>query len=176
MNDKLGLIHIYTGDGKGKTTAAIGLAVRAVGNGKKVVFSQFMKGQDSSERNVLLKLEGLKLFDMSHEFGFYFKMNEEEKNQLKAMHNEILSKILYEIEAGNCDVLVMDEVVYAYEYEAMDMELFNKIFFETKGVEIVITGRNPKKELMEKADYISEIKAVRHPIDKGVYARAGIEF
>ncbi|MFI3236996.1 MAG: cob(I)yrinic acid a,c-diamide adenosyltransferase [Lachnospiraceae bacterium] len=172
----MGLKHIYTGEGKGKTTAAIGLTIRAIGRDKKVIFSQFMKGRSSGERCVLEELAGVQTYFLEHDFGFYFQMSQEDKEELTRQHDEILHAILEQIHQGACDLLVMDEVVYAYKYKLMDLSLFEEIYLNAKGVEIVLTGRDPDEKLLEHADYITEMNPVKHPMEQGIGAREGIEY
>ena len=87
-----GLIHLYTGEGKGKTTAAVGLAVRAAGAGKRVMFLQFMKGRDTGELHALDQLPGIEILRSKKDFGFYFQMTEEQKEELTRIHNELLEQ------------------------------------------------------------------------------------
>ncbi len=175
MEKEMGLIHLYIGDGKGKTTAAIGLAIRAAGAGKKVVFSQFMKDGKSSELNILKTIDGINVLVVDKEYGFYKSMYEEDKQNITIDHNTILDNIIDAINNNQCDVLIMDEVIYAYEYDLMDREKIKYILEECPYIEKVITGRNPDKYFVDKADYITEMKKIKHPYDIGITARKGIE-
>ncbi len=175
MEREIGLIHLYNGDGKGKTTAAIGLAIRAAGAGKKVVFSQFMKDGKSSELNILKDIDVINVLVVDKEYGFYKSMYEEDKQNITIDHNKLLDNIIEVINNNQCDVLIMDEVVYTYSYSLIDKEKIKYIIEESPYVEKVITGRNPDKYFLDKADYITEMKKIKHPYDIGIKARKGIE-
>ncbi|MDE5946940.1 MAG: cob(I)yrinic acid a,c-diamide adenosyltransferase, partial [Oscillospiraceae bacterium] len=108
----MGLIHIYCGDGKGKTTASIGLALRAVGAGMKVHFVQFMKGNHSSELNVLETLPNLTVERCDKNYGFTFNMSQDEKTALIQCHNRLIKNAFN----NNCDLLILDEFNTAYHY------------------------------------------------------------
>ncbi len=172
-----GLIHIYTGDGKGKTTASIGLVIRAIANDKKVVFTQFLKSDTSSELKVLKTLENIEFVFCKENFGFVWDMDEKEKQRAK---NQYTNQFLTASEIAkntNADMLVLDEFLAGYELGFIDNKLaLNFLKNKPENLEIVITGRNPKKEILNLADYISEIKKIKHPFDKGINARKGIEF
>ncbi len=170
-----GLIHIYHGDGKGKTTAAIGLAVRAAGSGKNVIFSQFMKGNRTSELLILEQIKQIRVLRSAEDFGFYFQMGEAEKEAITKEHNRILEEIEQAIEQQTCDVVIFDELTYAYTYQLLDRQKMEKIIENSPLVEKIITGRNPDPFFVERADYITEMKKQRHPFDKGIPARQGIE-
>ena len=172
-----GLIHLYTGDGKGKTTAAIGLSVRAAGAGKKVVFSQFMKGRDTSELKSLCNIEGLPIVRNNVDLGWFRKDDQQQIEDYTKAHNEILSEIETLIMNGQCDVLVLDEVTYPYNYGIIDKDrLTTLIEDKSENMEIVLTGRNAPDFMTEAADYITNMQKVKHPYDKGIEARIGIEY
>ena len=174
---KKGLVHLYTGEGKGKTTAAIGLAVRAAGAGRKVVFSQFMKGRKTSELNSLELIPGLTIVRSEKELGWLRRDDEEQCEMFTAVHNEILDKITEFMQAGECDVLIMDEVTYPYNYGLIDKKRLEELIDnKPSGTEIVMTGRNADELLADRADYITYMEKIRHPYDKGIEAREGIEY
>ena len=169
-----GLVHIYCGDGKGKTTTSVGLTVRAAGSGKKVLFYQFLKDNSSSERNILEKVPGITLVRGREMQKFTFQMNEQELDELRIYNNEMLDK-LFEM-AKDYDMLVMDESVYAIKSNLLDEEkLITHLEEKPVGLEVVLAGRNPSQKLMDHADYVSEIQKVKHPFDHGVSSRVGIE-
>lgn len=176
MTENYGLKHIYTGNGKGKTTAAIGAAIRAIGQNKRVIFAQFMKGRKSGERRILADMPGITTYFIPEDFGFYFRMTEEDKRAITRWHNSFLNKIEEAIREDACDMVIMDEVVYAYAYGLMDVEQFQRIYFGKSRVELILTGRTQDEALLQEADYITEMQAVRHPYEKGVTARKGIEY
>ena len=169
-----GLVHIYCGDGKGKTTTSVGLTIRAAGSGKKVLFYQFLKDNSSSERNILEKVPGITLVRGREMQKFTFQMNEQELDELRIYNNEMLDK-LFEM-AKDYDMLVMDESVYAIKSNLLDEEkLITHLEEKPVGLEVVLAGRNPSQKLMDHADYVSEIQKVKHPFDQGVSSRVGIE-
>lgn len=172
------MIQVYCGDGKGKTTAAIGQLVRAAGNGWKVCFSQFMKGNDTGELEVLRRLSEVTIYRSDKNFGFYSRMTDEQKKELTDIHNQILNKLLQAVEQDECRMIVLDEVTYPVTWGLLSDDRLKQLLklAQTKDVEVVITGRNPADFMLETADYITEMKAVRHPYEKGVTARKGIEY
>lgn len=172
-----GLIHLYTGEGKGKTTAAIGLAIRAAGSGKRVLFGQFMKGRDTSELSVLESVPYIEVCRLTKDFGFFFQMKEEEKEEITRQHTALLTEMIEKVRQGKVDVLVMDELTYVCRNKLADMDML-KDFLAKKpeGLEVVITGRNPEEWLWKLADYITDMHCVRHPYQKGISARKGIEY
>lgn len=168
-----GLIHIYTGDGKGKTTACVGLACRAAGAGLKVCFAQFMKKGNSSELQVLKNIPNLTVVSVVNPYGFSWKMTEEEKKALYEINTMRVKELIAE---NDYDMLVLDEIISAYQLDLVDRNAVLELLETKDHREIVLSGRNPAEELLAKADYISEIKNVRHPYEKGIQARKGIEF
>ncbi len=170
-----GLIHIYCGSGKGKTTAATGLAVRASGFGKKVVFCQFFKNGTSSELKSFEKLENITIINCRKTYGLYCNMDEEEKENAAKDYGELLEKALSE--AKNADLLVLDEVISSCNHKMISEEKLLE-FLENKpeNLEVVLTGRNPSEKLLSMADYVTEMNKIKHPYDKGTPARKGIEF
>ena len=168
------MMHLYCGDGKGKTTAAVGLAVRAAGSGMKVLFVQFFKSGKSSEVEALEKL-GIVTAHPGVHYGRYKTLNEEKKTEVRDSYGELFDAIL--AAAAEYDLIVLDEAVSAYNYAMIDGERLTEFLrLEGNRREIVLTGRNPLPELIELSDYISEMKKVKHPYDKGVNARKGVEW
>ncbi len=181
------MIHLYTGDGKGKTTAAIGQAVRAAGNGYRVLFSQFMKGNDTGEIHSLCKLENIKIIRSDKEFGFYSTLSETQKEQLTEIHNRILDELIDFANRetdGFSKMIVLDEITYPLYWKLIDEKRLEKIIsYGKKDIEIIMTGRikdvlsnEEDISLVKAADYITEMKCLRHPFEKGVPARKGIEY
>ena len=172
-----GMIHIYCGDGKGKSTAATGLAVRAAGSGMKVLFARFLKNENSAELCVLDQIPGIEVIHLPKSYGFYNTQSEEEKAETKQMYEELWKYALDRAKNGACDMLVMDEFMAADRYGLIPHEEAIQFLKEKpEGLEVVLTGRDPSDELLELADYISEVKMVRHPFEKGIRARKGIEY
>lgn len=171
-----GLIHIYCGDGKGKTTAAVGLAVRCAGRGNKVLMVQFLKSRDSGELYSLVKLPDIEVMRGKESKKFTFQMNEEEKHALLIEHNKMFEQVLAKIKNGGYSLLILDEVIGALNAKVFEMpKLIEFLRHKPENLEVVLTGRNPAPELVEIADYVSEMRKVKHPMDKGIMAREGIE-
>lgn len=171
-----GLIHIYTGDGKGKSTAAIGLTIRCAGSGDTVVYTQFLKSGTSSELNIIKDIENIHIVEASKTFGFLFNASDEVKAEAKAVYSQLLKDVIAKAEELQCRMLVLDEVIATYNYNLLDKDLLLE-FLRNKPeeMEVVMTGRDPAKELVEEANYVSDIKKVKHPYDEGIPARKGIE-
>lgn len=172
-----GCVHIYCGDGKGKTTASLGLALRSAGSGMSVIIVQFLKGRVTSELNSLNKIPNITIIRNTKDFGFFSSMGREEIQEITKMHTDNLLQAIAKVENGECDLLILDELCATYEKSLIDKEIVRKfILNKPKYLEIVITGRNPDQFLVENADYVSEIKKIKHPFDKNMPARKGIEF
>lgn len=175
MDNVKGCLHIYCGDGKGKTTAAVGLAVRAAGYGMKVLFCQCMKDGTSSEVEMLQKL-GIDYCCCTEKFGFYWNMTDEQKEKAKDAYMELFVKVIKKAKEENYGMLVIDEFMSAYQYGMIaPREAIRFLMERPEGLEVVLTGRGPGEELIELADYVTEMKKRKHPFDKGVKARKGIE-
>ena len=171
------MLQIYCGDGKGKTTAALGLAMRAAGNGMRVHFVQFLKGAPTSELEILKKIPEITVLRCDRDYGFTFQMNDETKARLTERHNQMLSEAMGNVYQGKTDMLVLDEFFAAYHCNLFDRELATRLVFGIHNkTELVLTGRNPEPQFIELADYVSEIKAIKHPYQNGISARAGIEY
>jgi len=177
MSEK-GLIHLYYGDGKGKTTAALGLALRAAGSGKNVVIVEFIKNWSSGEHNSLSQVSNIQVFRGKAAGGkFIHEMTVEEKQETKASQDECLQKAIKLIEAGQCDMLILDEAADAHELGVVDADMLEKVIYSKPDyLELIITGHNPDERLINRADYVTEMKKHKHPYDEGVSARRGIEF
>ena len=171
-----GLIHIYCGDGKGKTTAGMGLCVRAAGYGYKVVICQFMKDNTSSERNLLEQVKNITLLPGLSREKFSFRMTEEEKAERRAFYNEQLKKAADCARETDAQVLFLDEALYCIGAGLLSEDLLVD-FLENKPdqLEVILTGQHPGERVLALADYVSEIKKVKHPFDWQQAARDGIE-
>ena len=171
------MLQIYCGDGKGKTTAALGLAVRAAGSGMQVHFVQFLKGSPTSELEILRRIPEITILRCDRDYGFTFQMNDEEKAKIIQCHNAMLSEAMDRVYQGKTNLLVLDEFFGAYNCNLFDRELANRLVFGVRNkTELTLTGRNPDQKFIEIADYVSEIHAVKHPYEHGISARAGIEY
>lgn len=171
-----GLVHLYCGDGKGKTTAAVGLAVRHSGRGGKVVFAQFLKDGTSGECRVLAKL-GVTVLAANPVGKFSFRMTEEEKAETAAVLGRTFDAATGFAVRERATLLVLDEVCAAVNCGFLPEKTLTE-FLESRpdSLEVVLTGRDPSENLQVHADYITEMKKRRHPFDEGVAAREGIEF
>lgn len=173
----MGLIHIYCGDGKGKTTAAVGLAVRAAGSGMKVYIVQLLKGADTSELSTLKLIPNITVARCDKNYGFTFGMSEENKQRMTECHDRLLTDAVNAVKSGEYGMLIIDEFNAAYEYGYLDRDLADRIVLQKPGfLELVLTGRDPQRKFIDAADYVSEIRSVKHPYDKGITARKGIEY
>ena len=171
-----GLIHLYCGDGKGKTTTAGGLAVRHAGAGGKVVFVQFWKDGTSSECRAMAKLGTITMLAAKPCGKFSFQMDEEEKQACHAaVARTFDAATAYAVREG-ATLLVLDEVCAALSCGFLDeAQLLAFLDSRPETLEVVLTGRNPPDEVQARADYITEMTKRRHPFDRGVGARKGIE-
>lgn len=173
-HEGLGRVHIYCGDGKGKTTASTGLAVRCAGAGNKVLMYQFIKNNSSSEVEILTKIPGITRVDSLPIKRFVFMMSEEEKAELKRQNDAKLDELI-EL-SKSYDMIVLDEAVYAMKANVLSEEkVLNWLKTKPRNLEVVLTGRNPSEQLVEAADYVSEIQKIKHPFDMGLSSRVGIE-
>ena len=172
-----GLIHIYCGDGKGKTTAALGLTVRCAGHGNKVLFVQFLKSWVTGELNSLTLFENVEVLRAKATPKFTFQMNEEEKAQVTQDHLELFETVKNKCLSEKIDLLVLDEIVGACDKGVFDKAtLLDFLKNKPQKLEVVMTGRNPFPELVELADYVTEMQKIKHPFDGGIAARKGIEY
>ena len=168
-----GLIHLYTGDGKGKTTAAVGLAVRAAGRGLRVWFVQLMKGRPSGEIPVLEQIAGITVRRAGSE-KFSFQMTEGEAAAVRQAQDALLLEAM--AHEDKTDLLILDEALSAVTAGLLDEELLRRLVCrKPQGLEVVLTGRDPRPWMVEAADYLTEMVKRRHPFDRGVPARDGIE-
>lgn len=177
MKLKKGFIQVYTGDGKGKTTAAIGVAVRAAGAGLKVLFCQFFKkGKFKiSEEKILKKIKNIKFIRFDQDAP-YFNKKIDMKN-LKNILKKDIEKILNAIASKKYDVIILDEFSYVLKFGLVDKKMLIKRFLKKPdNLEIIITGRYPDKDLIKIADLVSVIKNKKHYFNKKFLARKGIEF
>ena len=169
---KKGFIHLYWGNGKGKTTAAMGVAMRALAAKKKVVIVQFLKGNESGEIMLLSQL-GAKIYRGKSGHKFVFQMTQEEKAQTRKLQDENLISAL----SQSADLLILDEACAALELKMVDTDILKKAVYEKpQEQELILTGRNPTEWMMELADYCTEMHCWRHPYEQGITARKGIEY
>lgn len=167
------MVHLYYGDGKGKTTAAMGLALRAVGAGMKVGIVQFMKGYPYSEVSVLNTIKGISLVQTGRPDYIYKGKHldidvQEAKRGLDAARDFAFE--------NKFDMVILDEISVAIDYELIsESDVLDFIDNRPEGLELVITGRYPSSSFFERADYITEMVSHRHPYEKGILSREGID-
>ena len=164
------MIHYYYGNGKGKTSAAVGACIRAFGNNFKCVFVQFMKNGSSGELSILRRL-GIPVYTCGQTVKFYRLMNADDKHKITEEQNANLTKLLNE----KYDFIVLDELGDAVYRELLDIDLVMQLLTQSEA-EIIITGHKSNTILMQQADYITEFQCKAHPYQKGIKARKGIEF
>ena len=170
---KTGLLHLYTGDGKGKTTAAVGLACRAAGAGMRVLFVQFLKGRDTGELASLAKLGVCVLRTEVKKFSPEMDARE------RAVCREEQGRCFAQARAAfaDYDLVVLDEAFGAVSTGMLDAgELLACVRRRPSGTELVLTGRGAPQAFVDCADYVTEMRGVKHPYTRGVQARRGIEF
>lgn len=171
-----GLVHLYSGGGKGKTTAAVGLALRAVGQGWPVVVCQFLKGRRTGEAEPLRRL-GVEIIAPSGSEKFFFQMDGKEKAAEAERQRRAFSEAKSKARSGRIRLLVLDEILDAVNLGLIGEEALTGFLADRPaGVEIVMTGRDPSPAICSFADYHTEFRCVRHPYQSGVSARPGIEY
>ena len=173
-----GLIHIYYGNGKGKTTAAIGQCIRAAGAKKKILIYQFLKNGSSNEYKILKNIPNINFAKNNiNKINFVSNMSNKEKENLKEKYNEDLDKVFDYIKHNNVDVLFFDEILHAIYYGFIEL---NKViwFLENrpKNLEIIMTGWKLFNDAYLYADYMTHFEKIKHPYDRGITARKGIEY
>ncbi len=174
---ELGFLHYYYGDGKGKTTAAMGLALRAAGRGIPVGIVQFLKDGSSGEIQAIQRLPGVTVLAVASLPGFTFTMTAEEKARCAGEMAENFSRAAASCREGRWGLLVLDEIGFALDAGMLNREeLLDFLDRRPSGVEVVLTGHRRDPELAERADYVTEMRKEKHPYDRGIPAREGIEF
>ena len=173
---KKGYFQIYTGDGKGKTTAALGLAFRAMGHGLRTYVGQFMKGRSTGEFKASRTFAPLITVERYGRIGFVSGQGAPAEDDVR-LAREGLRKAKEAMISGGYDIIVLDEIITAYSFHLVTLEeMLELAAARPPGVELVFTGRGAPVELMEKADLVTEMKQVKHPFRKGIKAQAGVEF
>lgn len=174
---KKGYVQVYTGDGKGKTTAAIGLGVRAAGRGLKVIMIQFLKGVFTGELEGVKKLSPqFHIIRFAETDKFFWELSEKEKQELKEKTQKQLQELDEYMKDEACDILILDEIMAAIHGGLVSVEqVCDIIDNKPDGMELILTGRNVPEAIAERADLITEMKAIKHYSQLGVPAREGIE-
>ena len=170
-----GLIHIYTGDGKGKTTSALGLALRARSRGKRILFAQFFKEKDERGELSLLDQLGVKImvFDSIKSPFFYPSID---RTNLRDEAEKALNDLQEIISANAFDLVILDEFICLVSEDVIsESEAVTFLHHKPMALELVLTGRGATERIMAEADYVTYMKHIKHPYDKGIKARKGIE-
>ena len=176
---KRGLVQIYTGEGKGKTSAAIGQAIRARGRGLRILFVQFLKGEEGSGEITVLEKLGVKVVCKGEKDKWFFpdRLKEDEKKRIRLEWTHFLDEISRQVIEEKYDLVILDEINVVLYYELIDKNrLIDFIRKKPTSLEIILTGRHASPELIEFAHLVSEIKSIKHPFDAGIKARKGIEY
>jgi len=171
---KKSYVHVYTGEGKGKTTAAMGLAIRAAGRGLNVKVVQFLKGRTTGEMFVMDNIANVEFLQVSKCKKFFPDMTDEEKKHMRDEVAGVLPKI--ESWLGLADLVILDEAMGAISVGLLSTAQVCDIIDLRSGSEIVLTGRDAPDEIIARAHIVTDMRAVKHYMDDGVKARAGIEY
>ena len=170
-----GLVQVYTGDGKGKTTAALGQSLRAIGRGLKVYMAQFVKGQETGE---LLSAARLAPHLVIRQFGLgkFIIGREPSQEELVLAHSGWV-ELREVVDNGQYDIVILDEISHAVRIGLIDLDLVLQMMAKRpRHVELILTGRNMPTAVIEAADLVTEMVAIKHPYDRGIQVRRGIEF
>jgi cob(I)alamin adenosyltransferase len=172
-----GLIHVYTGEGKGKTTASVGLAVRAAGHGRRVLIHQFLKGGSLDSGEIItLKKAGVEVVTFKDQISPLFDPKVK-LSELEASVNNSIELTIKELKSGSFDLVILDEFNILLSSDLATMDDVTKIIDSKPAeLELVFTGRNAPQELIDIADYATDIRMIKHPFENGTGARKGIEF
>ena len=162
------MIHVYHGDGKGKTTAAMGLALRMLAAGRRVVVVQFLKDGESGEARLLAEHFGVPVFAGKVSDKFTWSMTPEELAATCELHDGNLASALAELEGAQEGLLVLDEALDALSKGLVDEALVDRA--------LDLSARGPSRKIVEKADYITEMRCEKHPYEQGICAREGVEY
>lgn len=172
-----GLVHVYTGSGKGKTTASLGVALRALGWGAKVCMVQFIKGySEIGEAKIALEFPGrfvIKQFAVD----LVRHINEKKVHETREAVKSAMQYAVQVVSSGDFDLVILDEINNALHYGLIKTsEVLELIKKKPSHVELILTGRNAPAEIIEAADYVTEMKLIKHPYEKGIQARKIIDY
>lgn len=177
---KQGLVQIYTGNGKGKTTASLGLAVRAAGHGNLVLFCQFLKpaSLELGERKTLELIGNITLKTLNNKWDMRKSLDERvTRGTVMSEIEEFFDELIPLAQQKACNVIILDEIVFCVRHGLVDIDKIKELIEKRDpAVEIVMTGRDATEELIELADLVTEMKEIKHPFEQNIYARKGIEF
>lgn len=167
-------VQVYTGDGKGKTTAAVGLAIRAAGYGLSVKFVQFLKGRDSGEHKILQKIDEIEMLRVSDSLAFFHQLDAKEKAKMRTEACAALGSIKTWLDCA--DMIILDEAMAALTCGLLKLSEVTDIIDNRGKTEIVLTGRGAPKQILKRAHLVTYMRSVKHYFDKGFCARKGIEY
>ena len=177
--ERQGLVIVHTGDGKGKTTAALGLALRAWGSGLRVLILQFIKGgQRYGELDAIKALKNVRDTIEVRQCGLGFtRRDESRKAEHIAAAKEAVREAEREIVSGAWDLIILDEINYAVKFGLLETEdVLHLVNEKPQDLHLVLTGRDAQPEIIDAADLVTEMKLVKHPFERGIKAQKGIEF
>ena len=167
-------VQVYTGNGKGKTTAAMGLAIRAAGQGLNVKIVQFLKGRDTGELHIISRIDNIELLRASDSKAFFYMLSDEEKAAMRVRVCDVLK--IVDTWLDKADLLIMDEAMAALSCGILTLPELLHIIDRRGRTEVVLTGRDAPEEIINRADLVTEMCEVKHYMDNGVAARKGIEY
>lgn len=169
------MLHIYYGNGKGKTCSAVGAAVRAAGSGMKVLFVQLFKSDKSSERTALSALDNINVYPCPEKLKFTFQMNDDELALEKERYKALLADV--KERCVNFDMIIIDEFFTLYDCGFFDSDfLYSFITSIYKEKELILTAHGLDRRFIELADYATHFECISHPYNNGISPRCGIEF
>ncbi|MBP9920431.1 MAG: cob(I)yrinic acid a,c-diamide adenosyltransferase [Proteiniclasticum sp.] len=172
-----GQIHIYTGEGKGKTTAALGLSIRAAGRDRKVLFVQFLKGQDTGEQYLMKKIPQITHLKLANARTFFHALTIEEQENLIEETEKEWESLYTKIMSGGFDLVVLDEIMAAMYLGIVSESTVLKLLQEKPiQMEFVLTGRNVPELILKEGNLVTEMRKIRHYYDQGILSREGIEY
>ena len=172
-NDAQSLVLVYTGNGKGKTTAALGLIFRALGRGWKIAVVQFIKGRETGEYAFAETQPDVDW----HVMGLGFTWESDDLNKDKAAAQNAWEQAEEYIQGGEHNIVILDEITYAINYDFIQLDdVVNALKNRPKHVHVVLTGRDAPEVIVELADLVSEMNPIKHPFDKGIAAQKGVDF
>lgn len=171
------MVHVYTGPGKGKTTATLGLALRALGWGAKVCMIQFIKGYADIGEARFAREFGERFILKQFEIDLTLSITEREVKKRSKAAEDAFAYARESVKSGEFDLIILDEINNALHYSLIDkQQVLDLIETKPEHVELVLTGRDAPAEIIAAADYVTELVSVKHPFDKGIPARRGVDY
>ena len=175
--DRNGKIHIYMGEGKGKTTAAAGLALRCAGQGGHVLVMQFLKDGNSGELAAFEEVDGIAVLPSPGYYGFTWEMSDRDKEDAAMMYSQAMDNLVFTAQQGDFKLIILDEIIAAVTAGILtDEQVLGWLEDLPEGPDIVLTGRYPSEALLAAGDYVTGMRKIKHPYDQGLHARKCIEF